>query len=99
MSTETGRTTKITDLQSSGEDASAMSGKKQTAANGLKTWFKSLDWATLIAIAGCAFVGQKIPLEQAIARAPWAFHAGSIPVRSIVVAVLFALLQAFWLSK
>jgi hypothetical protein len=98
MGTESGRTTKISDLQKPAELAPAP--KQQLAGtNGIKSALQSLDWPTLIAVAGSAFVGQRVPLDQIASRIPWAFQMGSVPIRSLLVALLFAILQAVWLTK
>lgn len=101
MTTEQGRTTRIADLDQVPVASEVSGGKKE--GGGVvcqsKAFLASLDWPMLLAVAAAAFTGQKVPLDQAIARFPWAFQMGPVPVRSVIVAILFALVHAFWLRK
>jgi len=97
MSVDAGRATQIADL-----DAPASSKKtdsKEGFVGNVKARLSSLDWPCLIAVAAAAFAGQKLPLDKVVAKVPWAFSAGPVPFRSILIAALFAIVHAFWLSK
>ena len=94
MSTEGGRTTHIADLSRTPEKTIA-----ERPLKGIKAFIAELDWSSIAVVAVAAFAGQKLPLEQVSARFSWAFQAGSVPVRSVIIAVIFALAHAFWIGK
>ena len=111
MTNEAGRSTNISELAKQETTPRSEKGKVTERDGGVQpgsasttgplakvqTFLMSLDWATLASVAAAAFAGQKLPLDQVIARAPWAFQFGNVPVRSIIVAVIFGLIHAFLL--
>jgi hypothetical protein len=98
MENEPSRMTPIASLEASDVGQDKAGARKGGAGKGVLDIAKSVNWPLAGAVAASSFAAQKLPLDVLMARTPWAFRAGTVPVRTLISVALFLLINALWFS-